>query len=159
MTGSHVLWHPRSSWQTHHTGYFVTHSVTHSLWQSASPQNTLLSAFFNLSISIYHFSIVTRVWKKYSRFRDSFLENWIYSFHIQIYFEFWDMYPYIDMFRLSIGTLTKSKWGHMTHVTQCHIMSRDVHVKFRDGLVTSSSTLFTNLNIWSLKKTFKVSDS
>ena len=56
------------------------------------------------------------------------------------------MYPYIDMFRLSIGTLTKSKWGHMTHVTQCHIMSRDVHVKFRDSLVTSSSTLFTNLN-------------
>ena len=85
--------------------------------------------------------------------------NKLFFSHLKIYLEFWIfifwLYPYIDMFRLSIGTLTTSKWGTQTHVTQCHIMSRDSHVKFRDSLVTSSSTLFTNLNIWSPKKTFK----
>ena len=55
------------------------------------------------------------------------------------------------MFRLSIGTLTTPCEGH-------RLMSCDSHVKFRDSLVTSSSTLFTNLNIGSPKKTFKVSD-
>ena len=161
MTGSHVLWHTRSSWQTHHTG-LLCHALCHAFFVAIciSAKHSPLS-IFQLSFSTNHFSTVTRVWKKNSEVSWFFLEelnDWMnYSFHIQRYFEFWDMYPYIDMSRLSIGTLTK--WGHMTHVTQCHIMSRDVHVKFRDSLVTSSSTLFTNLNIWSLKKIFKVSDS
>ena len=138
-------------------GYFVTHSVTHSLWPSASPQNILLSAFFSCHSLLITFQQWPESGKKFRGFvilswRIEWLNELFFSHskifrilrYVSIYWHVSSLYWDIDQ----VGTHdTCHTVSHNVTWRPCQISWQPCH--FIINFIYKSKYLITKENIQS----------